>query len=311
MTRKSVLLLFAIVLLVIPIRAQQYSTTTKRRAQTKILSVAELHQVARRVTVLLAERNQEVAGGTKHIGSGVWLAEGIVATCWHVVKDVKGPIKISLGAGDVVTYGGSVFEGIFRDYAATVVATDPAADIALLKTEQNPFKAAGGLIRTPTQEIKPKLSVARMDENIPVAGVLTVLSGYPLSGLDLVSQTGNVAGTGVMPPDSRIDGGAPIKGVRILVSVVSNPGNSGGPILNDKGELIGILEGNLGSPVKDETGTPAIYFRPKKDAAGNVLKDANGNMQPEVTYMFQNSGISVVVPARLITPLLKQAEGKK
>lgn len=106
--------------------------------------------------------------------------------------------------------------------------------------------------------------------------------------------------------------GAPLKGLRILVSVVSNPGNSGGPVLNDRGELIGLLEGNLLSPAKDpQTQGPVLYFRPKMNADGTPLKDANGNLQPEVALMFQNSGISMVVPTRLITPLLKEAQEKK
>jgi len=282
-----------------------------RRAQPKTLSVPEVHDVARRVSVLIAERNDQVPGGTRHVGSGVWLAEGFVATCWHVVKDLKGPIKISLGAGDVVTSGGAVFEGIYMDYAATVVASDPDADIAILKTTENPFKSGRTLIKTPTQDVKPMMSVARMSERTPVAGTLTVVSGYPMAGLDLVSQTGNVAGTGLVPFNLSGNSASAIKSVRILVSVVSNPGNSGGPVLNDQGQLIGVLEGNWTSPVKDETGTQAVYLRPKKDAQGNLLKDANGNFQGvEAAGMAQNSGISLVVPTHLIAPLLKQAQAR-
>jgi len=274
------------------------------------LSSVELHDVARRVTVLISERNAQ--GETSNIGSGVWLAEGLVATCWHVVKNKKGVIKISLGSGDVVTFGEeSVATGNFLDYTATVVASDHAADVAILKTEQNPFKSHQTLVRTPKQEIKPKLGVARIDKNIPAAGTLTVLSGYPLSGWDLVSQTGNIAGTSVVPPNAVIESGNPIKGVRIMVSVVSNPGNSGGPVLDEHGSLIGIQEGNLPSPVKDETPTQAVYLRPKKDAAGNVLQDAQGRIQMDAAPMFQNSGISLVVPASMITPLLKQAQATK
>jgi S1-C subfamily serine protease len=279
-------------------------------AQGKPLSVAEVHDIARRVAVLIAERQPN--GDTRHVGSGVWLAEGLVATCWHVVRDLKGPIKISLGAGDVVTYGGSVFEGTFQDYAAQVVASDPTADVAILKTAENPFKSKNVLIDTPTGQINPKLSVARMSGNAPSAGTSTVLSGYPLQGSDLVSQSGNVAGTGVLHANQFADDrGEPTKKVRLLVSVVSNPGNSGGPVLNDHGELIGILEGNLESPARDETGRQAIYIRPKRDAAGNFLKDANGNPQFEQAGMLENSGISLVVPTHLITPLLKQAESIK
>jgi S1-C subfamily serine protease len=287
--------------------AQPHKVVAKGHSKT--LSLAELHEVARSVSVLIAERTPQ--GGTNHIGSGVWLAEGVVATCWHVVKDTKGPIKISLGTGDVVTVGSNVMEGVFMDYTATVVASDADSDIAILKTKENPFKATSSLVKTPTQEIKPKLRVARLNADSPVAGTLTVLSGYPLSGLDLVSQTGNVAGTSTMPPDSQLGAGTPIKGVRLLVSVVSNPGNSGGPVLNEYGELIGLLEGNLSSPVKDGTPTAAVYFRPKKGADGKVLTDANGNPQLEIAVMYQNSGISLVVPSRMIVPLLRQAEDKK
>jgi S1-C subfamily serine protease len=287
-------------------QAPHKSGTTKKDSQAKSLSGTELHNEARRVSVLIAERTfGEPGSGTRHLGSGVWLAEGIVATCWHVVSAAKkDQIKISLGAGDDVTDGSNTFEGVFRDYSAIVVASDPEADVAILKTEDNPFKDTGVLIRTPTMVIKPKLSVARVNENVPPAGTLTVLSGYPMSGLDLISQTGNVAGIGI--PNVHTP-----KGVRILVSVVSNPGNSGGPVLNERGELIGLQEGNLSSPVKDESPTQAIYFRPKKDATGKLVTDAQGNPQAEMALMFQNSGISMVIPYRLIAPLLKQAQEKK
>ena len=308
LTKRRVAFFFAILSVSHNVAAQQHPQESAQRhaatkGYTKTLSIAEVHDIARQVSVL-------IVGNDHNVGSGVWLAEGFVATCWHVVKDLKGSIKIALGTGGVVTIGTNVLEGIFMDYAATVVASDPDADIAILKTEQNPFNSKSVLIKTPTQEIKPKMSVARMNEANPVVGMPTVLSGYPIAGLDLVSQTGNVAGTGDLyegPPTH----GNPTKRIRILVSVVSNPGNSGGPVLDDHGELIGLLEGNWTSPVKDETGTQSVYLRPKKDALGNVLKDANGNIQIEAAGMLQNSGISLVVPSRMIVPLLKQAQAKE
>jgi hypothetical protein len=82
-------------------------------------------------------------------------------------------------------------------------------------------------------------------------------------------------------------------------------------VFNDHSELIGLLEGNLPSAVKDETPSQAVYLRPKKDAEGQILKDADGKIQFEIAPMWQNSGISVVIPARLLTPLLKEAQEKK
>jgi len=151
--------------------------------------------------------------------------------------------------------------------------------------------------------------VARVNEEIPAAGTLTVLSGYPLAGLDLVSQTGNIAGTGV-PPGLGASG---MKAIRILVSVVSNGGNSGGPVLNDHGELIGLLEGNFLAPiVVAETHAQVFGILPKTDMAGVPIKDDKGNFQiTGFAPLLQNSGISLVIPARLITPLLKQAQAIK
>lgn len=151
---------------------QSHSTTSKKHAESKTLSIAALHEASRRVSVLLTET--EVPGGERHIGSGVWLGEGIVATCWHVIKGAKGPIKVSIGIGNVLTYANSTFEGVFNDFDTTVLASDPDADIVILKTNPNPFKGITPLMKTPTQEIKPKIGVASVNEDIPAAGTLTV-----------------------------------------------------------------------------------------------------------------------------------------
>jgi S1-C subfamily serine protease len=207
-------------------------------------------------------------------------------------------------------YGDSVLYGGFEDYASTVVASDQASDVAILKTDENPFRSPKVLRGTPTQKIMPKLGVARVNGDIPAAGTLTVLSGYPLNISVLVSQTGNVAGTGATPGPPI---GEPLKAVRILVSVVSNGGNSGGPVLNDHGELIGLLEGNFLAPVVDPQTRSQLYgFVPKTDSSGNPIKDDKGNIQVTIVApLTQNSGISMVIPARLIIPLLKQAAERK
>jgi S1-C subfamily serine protease len=290
--------------------AQASPAPVKAKSPSTVLSGEEIHDTARSVAVLVTERTPD--GDTRHLGSGVWVKEGLVATCWHVVSNVHGALKISVGAGDVLTGGGLVFQGLFKDYAAKVVASDPGSDLAILSTEQNPFTDAGALIRTPTQVIRPRLAVAKASQKVPAAGTGTVLAGYPMKGFDLISQTRNIAGSSVLPPAALVEGSvSALKGIRILVSVVSNPGNSGGPVLDDRGDLIGLLEGNLQSPLRDETGAPVVYLRPKKDPSGAMLRDERGAPQLELANMSQNSGVSVVVPVSLLVPLLIQAESTR
>ena len=268
--------------------------------QTPSKSIAQVHDIARTVTV-------SIDTDTGH-GSGVWLDEGIVVTCWHVVANAH-DIKVSIGSGDVITLGSSTFEGVFIADSATVLEHDEESDVAILKTTHNPFKSTSSLIKTPKQEIKPRLAIAKLKETLPVAGTLTVLSGYPMKGLDLISQTGNAAGTGMLPMNPMIGTiKHPTNAFRLLVSVVANPGDSGGPVLDDHGDLIGILEGNLPSPVKDEIQKQARYVRVKRDAEGNMLTDDKGNPQLEEVAMTQNSGISLVIPTRLIVPLFKKSQ---
>jgi len=87
---------------------------------------------------------------------------------------------------------------------------------------------------------------------------------------------------------------------------VSNPGNSGGPVFDEKGKVVGILEGNLNAPIRDENNKPLFYMRPKIDETGSVVVDGSGNQVLEPAPYMQNSGISLAVPAKLIFRLARE-----
>jgi S1-C subfamily serine protease len=88
--------------------------------------------------------------------------------------------------------------------------------------------------------------------------------------------------------------------------LVSNPGNSGGPVLDTDGRVIGLLEGNLPSPIRDEQSHQVYSPRVRLDASGQPIRDATGQLQFEITPLAQNSGISLAVPARFIAELAKK-----
>ena len=139
-------------------------------------------------------------------GSGVVVAAGgFIVTNNHVV-DLDGQ-----GQGATLTVETS--DGKLLD--ATVVGTDPAADLAVLKVDAD-------------------LPVISFASEAPVAGEAAIAIGAPL-GLSNTVTDGVISAVGrgiqlsreVTVPVLQTD--API-----------NPGNSGGALVNERGELVGI-----------------------------------------------------------------------
>lgn len=284
--------------------AGQSKQPTKPTHQTAVqLDAISLARLASKVAVQVSV---PTGPSRASLGSGVWIDKGgYIGTCWHVVKDAAGPIEIGMSSGESFDSKSETFMGAnFVNLQAEVVAKDENEDLAILKTSRNPFsEPIRNFMKFNGKGLNPESQVPILSTDFPPYGAYVSLMGYPLSGAWLVTQSGTVAGFEDFPSQ----GGEPISGVRILVSVVSNPGNSGGPVLDGSGHLVGILEGNLGSPMRDEKDRQLAYVRPKRDDAGNPVTDSKGNTQLEVwPEMSQNSGISVVVPAKFIADLLKK-----
>ncbi len=148
---------------------------------------------------------QEVGGGSGFIIS----ADGLILTNKHVVADTK------------ATY--TVFTNDGKKYDAKVLARDPAKDLAVIKIDKI------GL--TPV-ELGDSDSIELGQTAISIGNALgeyrnTVSVGV-ISGL---SRTVQASGPGM--------GTETIHGV-IQTDAAINLGNSGGPLLNLKGEVIGI-----------------------------------------------------------------------
>ena len=142
------------------------------------------------------------------IGSGVVLdTEGHIITNWHVAGDATS-MKVTI-------------EG--QTYDATLVGGDASSDIAVIKAELN------GAIVTP-MEIGDSSSL--------VVGDWVMTLGSPL-GLDQSVSTGIVSAlyrNQLMADNS----GNTLYTNLIQVDAAINGGNSGGALVNDKGQLVGI-----------------------------------------------------------------------
>ncbi len=145
-------------------------------------------------------------------GSGVIVdaAQGIIVTNNHVIK---GGQKFTVDMTD-----GRLFD-------AVLVGADPATDIAVLKIE------ATGLAQVET-----------VDSDTLRTGDLAFAVGYPL-GLDQTLTMGVISGL------NRSGMGDAVEDY-IQTDAAVNSGNSGGPLLDSRGRLIGIntsiLSGGMG-----------------------------------------------------------------
>ena len=143
-------------------------------------------------------------------GSGVVIStKGEVLTNAHVVEGCQS-ITVKLASG--------ITE------AAALVASDEKNDLALVRLRDT---------------ASPLPSVAMIREGSPLrAGDTIVALGYPLSGLLATGanlSVGNVSALAGLRDDSRY----------LQISAPVQPGNSGGPLLDASGHLVGIVTAKL------------------------------------------------------------------
>jgi len=174
----------------------------------------------------------EARTGTGFVISG----DGLIVTNRHLIRDWEYNTP-SVAATGQTTKIDVVFPGKRRDDAidATVhkLSADPRIDIAILKiTPPSDMPVVQGLEKEHAQ--------INQGEDIAVIG-------YPL-GMDLLNLTGSARietslSTGVV---SRVTPNM------IQLNLRAYQGNSGGPVLNRRGRVIGILTANIG-PAQDIT----------------------------------------------------------
>ena len=138
---------------------------------------------------------------THGMGSGFIIsADGIILTNAHVVRDAR---EVVVKLTDR------------REFRAKVLGSDPKTDVAVLKIDAKNL---------------PVVPLAKSDNLKVGEWVLAIGSPY---GLDNTVTAGVVSAKGrTLPDDSYVP--------FIQTDVAVNPGNSGGPLFNTRGEVVGI-----------------------------------------------------------------------
>lgn len=146
------------------------------------------------------------------LGSGVvWAADGTVVTNHHVIEPaVQGGGDVQVGFADG------------RRVAGNVRASDPITDLAVVQAER--------------KDVPP----ATFQKALPQVGELAVAIGSPL-GLENTVTAGIISGV-----QREIPGADQQSLVDLLqTDAAISPGNSGGALVNGRGEIIGINEAYL------------------------------------------------------------------
>ncbi len=142
-------------------------------------------------------------------GSGIAIDNRLIATNYHVINNAQS-LTINIPS-----------DNKYVDYSVEVVAVDKTNDLAILRISDNKFKGFGSI------PYGNKTQLIDVGENIFVLG-------YPLVQTmgDDVKLT-----TGVISSISGFQGDVST----YQISAAVQPGNSGGPLFDTKGDLVGIV----------------------------------------------------------------------
>jgi Do/DeqQ family serine protease len=199
--------------------------------------------------------NQKYKQPVKGAGSGVIIsADGFIVTNNHVIEKAD-QIKITLNNK--------------KTYDAELIGTDPTTDLALLKIEEK------GL---------PFITYGNSDKIRIGEWVLAVGNPYNLTSTvtaGIVSAKGR---------DIDILGNDPFTGTSSIESFIQtdaavNPGNSGGALVNTKGELIGI-----NAAIKSKTGSFAGY---SFAIPANIVRKVVGDLKEFGTVQRAYIGVQI------------------
>jgi S1-C subfamily serine protease len=194
--------------------AQAMSSATPEPAYS-----AQVYRAVQPSLVLIQARGADADGEPSgRLGSGVIVtAQGDILTSLHVVEDLP-EIVLTFADGTQST--------------AQIVSEQPENDIAVLHADQPPQLIIPAVLGNPG-------SMSIGDEAYVVGnpfGLYGSMSAGVISGFNRSFQI----------PDSE----ASLDGL-IQIDTAVNPGNSGGPLLNRSGHVIGIVVGIL-NPTEDE-----------------------------------------------------------
>lgn len=152
----------------------------------------------------------------KATGSGIFIStNGYILTNYHVVEDAN---KVQVEVNE---------NGTPKTYNATVIQKDIDNDLAILQINDDAFKTLPSI----------DYSFVESGSADVGAGVFTIGFPFALSGM----------GKGAKFTDGKISSKTGYNGAinSYQTSIPVQPGNSGGPVFNESGQLIGVINAKI------------------------------------------------------------------
>lgn len=206
-------------------------------------------------------------------GSGVVVGtNGTIITASHVIKDYA-------LAAEATTIVVRFHKG--DEVLAQLVAIDQMNDLAILKID--PTEVSGGVVAAP---------LANSDEVVIGSEIMSI--GAPF-GYEFTPTVGNVSATHRVL-DSRINANSKIPDA-IQHDGPVNTGNSGGPVFNARGQVIGINQ-QIASPAKVNSG---VSFAVSSNLVARALRQYQSTGARDIRYA------DLGIQAKDITPQLARA----
>lgn len=178
-------------------------------------------------------------------GTGFAITEGFVATNYHVTNGAK-TIKVRGVNGDMK-----------EAYKAYVVASDREHDLAIIKIVDKKYE---GFENIPYC----------IGKSIPEVGDEVFVLGYPMT---------NTMGQEVKLTDGIISAASGYKGDQSMyqISAAVQPGNSGGPLFDNEGNVIGIVCAKHADAENANYAIKVSYLYSLVNSSGLGIKMADGN----------------------------------
>ncbi len=188
-------------------------------------------------------------------------SEGYLATSYHLIKDNDSVFVVNVSDSSTLLH-------------ASVIATNPDLDVAILKIEDTSFS---------------------MLKNIPYSFNFNYnfeLGNYVYSlGF---SKNSIVFGEGSISSFTGFDEDTNT----IQLSIPTNPGNSGSPVFNQNGEIIGIVCGKNYEKEGSSFAVKASLIKNMVDSLKNIDNKAfsTKSMKNTIKYLPKNKQLSKIIP---------------